>query len=432
MAASATDKFRKSAPNFSTTIGSDALSNSGDQTASLNSVTGLPTDTATDLTYNRVDPDGDPTNDYETATGVISGSNFTNQVRGQEGTASGWPTGTVVEALMTAKMWNDLIDGILVEHGQDGKHSRPVTNMPLTTPKITTSINDVNGNEVIKTPATTSAINEITVINAATNDNPTISATGGDTNIGINIKPKGTGVVAVDGAENFAADAGSDDTYVITIKGITAYATGQKFSFKANTINTGAATLNVNSLGAKTIKKNYNSDLADGDIAANQLVEVIYDGTNMQLLSPVNNTFKGAKVYLSASASISNGGETAISWNAEEYDTDSMHDNSTNPSRITINTAGKYQIHSSVNFLPAATGRRYSEFYKNGSVLNGGLTQLITTGASGTTTLHGQITLDLAAADYLEVKVYQDSGGAIDVGGGNSDSRCIFEVYKID
>lgn len=83
----------------------------------------------------------------------------------------------------------------------------------------------------------------------------------------------------------YAADAGSTDAYAITVSGVSAYTTGQTFKFKANTANTGAATLNINSLGAKTIKKDVSSDLATGDILASQIVEVIYDGTNMQLIS---------------------------------------------------------------------------------------------------------------------------------------------------
>lgn len=61
----------------------------------------------------------------------------------------------------------------------------------ITTPSIVTSINDTNGNEVIKTPATSSAVNEITVTNAATGVSPNISATGGDTNIYLDTKGKG-------------------------------------------------------------------------------------------------------------------------------------------------------------------------------------------------------------------------------------------------
>lgn len=89
-------------------------------------------------------------------------------------------------------------------------------------------------------------------------------------------------------ARYYAADAGANDTYVITLSPVpVAYVTGMTIRFKANTVNTGAATLNVNSLGAKTIVKGVNTTLADGDILAGQLVTLIYDGTNFVLQNPV-------------------------------------------------------------------------------------------------------------------------------------------------
>ena len=66
----------------------------------------------------------------------------------------------------------------------------------FTSPKILTSIDDTYGNELLKLTATTSAVNELTLANAATGSGPTLSATGGDTNININLTPKGTGVVS--------------------------------------------------------------------------------------------------------------------------------------------------------------------------------------------------------------------------------------------
>ncbi len=83
---------------------------------------------------------------------------------------------------------------------------------------------------------------------------------------------------------DYAASAVGTDTYAITVTPApTAYVIGQKFTFKADVTNTGACTLNVNTLGAITIKKNVTADLATGDIIANQLITVIYDGTNFQL-----------------------------------------------------------------------------------------------------------------------------------------------------
>lgn len=85
---------------------------------------------------------------------------------------------------------------------------------------------------------------------------------------------------------DYAADSVGTDSYAITITpAITAYATGQVFIFKAGTANTGACTLNVSGLGAKTLKKNKDQDLVTGEILADQIVAVCYDGTNMQVIS---------------------------------------------------------------------------------------------------------------------------------------------------
>ena len=81
-------------------------------------------------------------------------------------------------------------------------------------------------------------------------------------------------------------DAGDSDAYAITVlPNFGAYFTGMVVLFKAHTANTGACTLNVNSLGAKTIKKLLDQDLEDGDVSADQWIMVIYDGTNFQLVS---------------------------------------------------------------------------------------------------------------------------------------------------
>lgn len=76
------------------------------------------------------------------------------------------------------------------------------TSPTLTTPRLASagSINDANGNELIKAPGTVaSAVNEITVSNAAAFNPPSISATGDDPNISINMVPKGTGKLLAGG-----------------------------------------------------------------------------------------------------------------------------------------------------------------------------------------------------------------------------------------
>ena len=69
--------------------------------------------------------------------------------------------------------------------------------LSATSPRVITGVNDTNGNELMKVTATASAVNELTLANAATGNGPTLSSTGDDTNIDINITPKGTGEVNI-------------------------------------------------------------------------------------------------------------------------------------------------------------------------------------------------------------------------------------------
>jgi len=60
-------------------------------------------------------------------------------------------------------------------------------------------IGDENGLEQVKFATTASAVNELTVTNAATGNAPEVSATGGDTNVDLNLTPKGIGRTTFNG-----------------------------------------------------------------------------------------------------------------------------------------------------------------------------------------------------------------------------------------
>src|SRR5690349_16375086 len=70
-----------------------------------------------------------------------------------------------------------------------------------TSPRITTDIKDANGNVMLTFSATASAVDGITVTNAATGNpaNVSVSATGSDSNINLALKAKGTGNVCIGG-----------------------------------------------------------------------------------------------------------------------------------------------------------------------------------------------------------------------------------------
>ena len=78
--------------------------------------------------------------------------------------------------------------------------NKTLTSPILNTAKIGTSLNDVNGNELIKVTATGSAVNEITIANGASTTGPTLSATGSGANLNIIMTPKGTGSVELNKA----------------------------------------------------------------------------------------------------------------------------------------------------------------------------------------------------------------------------------------
>jgi len=83
-----------------------------------------------------------------------------------------------------------------------------------------------------------------------------------------------------------ATDTGTANAYVIALSpAITAYAAGQEITFKAGAASTTASTLNVNTLGAKALKKLHDQDIGSGDIESGSIVTAVYDGTNFQVTS---------------------------------------------------------------------------------------------------------------------------------------------------
>lgn len=80
---------------------------------------------------------------------------------------------------------------------------------------------------------------------------------------------------------------GSSNTYALAANGTySAYTRGDTFTFEANHTNTGAATLNVSSLGAKAIKHVSGAALIANQIQSGGVYRVVYDGTNFLLQNP--------------------------------------------------------------------------------------------------------------------------------------------------
>jgi hypothetical protein len=193
MAAAATDKFRKLSRRWVGQIGAGGVADASVTTVPLSSATNLATDTGVTVVIDRVDADGDATPSLEeTIVGVVSGSNLVSCVRGVEGTAQAHSAGAVVEVLVTSDGYNDIIDGILVEHDQDGTHDATIVAKLAGTqtftgvktfnadPNLATGVNiQVNGVDPYRTitltpgflkPATTAPCATSVTVEAGTND----------------------------------------------------------------------------------------------------------------------------------------------------------------------------------------------------------------------------------------------------------------------
>lgn len=206
------DHFRKSKSLYSATANSFGVGEG--VTITPSSVVDLPTDTEIVLTFDR-----QVEGKLERILGSIVGSNFvvSSGGRGYDGTTEQSHTSPTVEVVPSGADIDDLVEGILAEHNQDGSHK----------------------------------INKLDAL-------------------------------------RYAADAGSTDAYAITLSPApTAYYAGMEIIFKANTANTGGATIDINGLGAKSIKKLHDQDLETGDIEANQLIVLVYDGTSFQMTSQI-------------------------------------------------------------------------------------------------------------------------------------------------
>jgi len=94
-------------------------------------------------------------------------------------------------------------------------------------------------------------------------------------------------------------------------------------------------------------------------------------------------------------------------FNAEDFDTDAMHDNSTNNSRVTIKTAGVYLIIASAAYTAGVSDDASMSLLKNGAGGIGGYTSWgpANTGAGMTTSL----LIQLAVNDYIELSLYQNN-----------------------
>lgn len=129
--------------------------------------------------------------------------------------------------------------------------------------------------------------------------------------------------------------------------------------------------------------------------------------------------FHGAKVYHSADVTKGTGSFAVLAFDSETFDTDAYHDTVTNNSRLTIpaGLGGYYEVGAAVKWAANATGARYLQIHKNGSVVH----EVTSGGISGEELRQSTTTvLALAATDYVQVIAAQGSGGNLTLEGSST------------
>ncbi len=121
-------------------------------------------------------------------------------------------------------------------------------------------------------------------------------------------------------------------------------------------------------------------------------------------------TFVGVALSDANQQTIANNTITVLTWDTEQFDTDAFHSTSSNTGRITIPAGknGKYLLIGQTEFAANSTGDRELYLRKNGSTIKTVYTPAI---ATVFPILSFSAILDLTATDYVEMAVFQTSGG---------------------
>ena len=119
-------------------------------------------------------------------------------------------------------------------------------------------------------------------------------------------------------------------------------------------------------------------------------------------------------VYDTTVTAVADATTVALSCTLEEYDNDTMHSTTVNPSRIKAVAAGRYTLLGTASFAANATGLRRIGIRINGTT-EYVLQRVIAGSAITDIILSGVRTFTFAVDDYAELVVGQTSGGSLDV-----------------
>jgi len=136
------------------------------------------------------------------------------------------------------------------------------------------------------------------------------------------------------------------------------------------------------------------------------------------------------QVTKTADTSVGAGANVQIPWDSEAFDTDGFHSNVTNNARLTVPSGqgGYYKVYFAMQWGPSATvERRIVAIYKNGNSGTGTFINNFETSSINFPSCAMSFTMNLSAADWIEIDAYQGTASALNFRANNA----IFGMEKI-
>ncbi len=139
-----------------------------------------------------------------------------------------------------------------------------------------------------------------------------------------------------------------------------------------------------------------------------------------------------AVAFNSAVQSVADSTLTVLTLDSEDVDVGGMHSTSANTSRLTVpaGAAGFYYVFGQSSFAANATGVRGLELFKNGATALA-FSQQISTGAGPIAAFSVLWAGALIATDYVELRAYQNSGGALNIGNATREYASALTAVKL-
>ena len=148
-----------------------------------------------------------------------------------------------------------------------------------------------------------------------------------------------------------------------------------------------------------------NPTIASGAVGAAKIASGAIDTTKL-------GAIPGARIYYTQSKTVGNANGTTLTFDNVEYNVGNVYSPS-HTDRLTAPIAGKYLMAATVLWNPAANGIRAIELWRNGHPIVDNTMPGLSDSAIGGQFQTAQTVCWLSAGDYVQVGVYQDSGGPL-------------------